>query len=79
MDRSHLSAVEREQLLDEIVTAYLKALEEGQTPDRREWLNRHPELAGELQVLVLGSLLIGGPAGGSQQRKQGQGEDALHG
>ena len=49
MERSHPSVVEREQLLDEIATAYLKALEQGLAPDRREWLGRHPELAAELE------------------------------
>jgi serine/threonine protein kinase/Flp pilus assembly protein TadD len=49
MDHSHLSTMEREQLLDEIATAYLKAVEQGQAPDRREWLGQYPELAGELR------------------------------
>src|SRR5262249_2860815 len=38
----------REQRLDEVVTAYLKAVEAGQTPNRPELLARHPELAVEL-------------------------------
>ena len=40
--------MDREQLLDEIVTAYLKAVEVGQLPDRAELLARHPDLADEL-------------------------------
>ena len=39
---------EREQLLDEVVTSYLRASGDGHTPDRREWLNRYPDLAAEL-------------------------------
>ncbi len=40
--------MDREQMLDEIVTAYLKAVEAGQNPDPAEWLARHPDLADEL-------------------------------
>jgi serine/threonine protein kinase len=40
--------MDREQLLDEVITAYLKAVEEGQRPDPDEWLARHPGLADEL-------------------------------
>jgi serine/threonine protein kinase/Tfp pilus assembly protein PilF len=39
---------EREQLLDEVVTAYLREVTAGQTPDRKELLARHPVLAAEL-------------------------------
>ena len=49
MEQSHCSGLEREQRLDEIVTAYLKAVEQGQGADRREWLERHPELATDLE------------------------------
>ena len=41
--------MDREQLLDEIVTAYLKAVEAGQQPDQAELLARHPDLADELR------------------------------
>ncbi len=41
-------APEREQLLDEVLTAYLQAIDAGQSPDRQEWLTRHPHLAAEL-------------------------------
>src|SRR5205085_2873928 len=34
--------------LDEVVTAYLKEIERGRTPDRQEWLARFPDLADEL-------------------------------
>src|SRR5581483_6471976 len=35
-------------LLDVIVTAYLKAVEGGEAPDRAVWLARHPALAADL-------------------------------
>src|SRR5579859_3382720 len=37
-------------LLDEVVTAYLKALEAGERPDPDEWVKRYPMLAGQLEV-----------------------------
>jgi serine/threonine protein kinase/tetratricopeptide (TPR) repeat protein len=40
----------REQLLDEVLFAYLRAAEGGRAPDRREWLARYPELAAELRA-----------------------------
>src|SRR5438552_8127696 len=40
--------LEREQRLDDVVAAYLKAVETGQAPDRQQWLASHPELAAEL-------------------------------
>src|SRR5438270_505940 len=42
--------VAREPPLDAVVTAYLEAVEAGQSPDRGHWLARFPELAGELEV-----------------------------
>ena len=39
---------EREQLLDEVVTNYLRAVGAGQTPDRGELLARYPDLAADL-------------------------------
>jgi serine/threonine protein kinase/WD40 repeat protein len=39
---------ERERLLDEVVTAYVKAVEAGHAPDRDELLARHPDLADDL-------------------------------
>jgi hypothetical protein len=39
---------EREQLLDEVVTNYLRAAGAGHTPDRQELLNCYPDLAAEL-------------------------------
>src|SRR6266478_2634695 len=43
---------ERERRLDELVTAYLKAVEAGNKPNRQEWLARHPDLAGELAAFI---------------------------
>jgi WD40 repeat protein len=39
---------DREQLLDEVVTAYLKEARAGRTPDPDAWLARYPELAPDL-------------------------------
>jgi tetratricopeptide (TPR) repeat protein/tRNA A-37 threonylcarbamoyl transferase component Bud32 len=39
---------DRERLLDEVVTAYLKAAEAGQAPDHHELLARHADLAPDL-------------------------------
>src|SRR5437764_14129232 len=44
---------EREQRLDEILTAYLKAIDAGQIPDRQELVSRHPDLAAELMEFFL--------------------------
>jgi serine/threonine-protein kinase len=41
--------LERDQHLDEVVVAYLEALEAGQTPDPAQWLARYPELQTELR------------------------------
>jgi tetratricopeptide (TPR) repeat protein/predicted Ser/Thr protein kinase len=43
-------AAEREERLQEILLAYLEAVEAGQQPDRRSLLERHPDLAAELSA-----------------------------
>ena len=45
--------MEREQLLDKVLTAYHKAIEAGQAPDPAGWLARYPDLAGELATAKL--------------------------
>ena len=40
-----LSAHDREERLDELVTAYLQAVASGSAPDRQEFLAQHPEMA----------------------------------
>jgi tetratricopeptide (TPR) repeat protein len=39
---------DRDRQLDELVVAYLEAVDAGQAPDRARWLERAPELAAEL-------------------------------
>src|SRR5436190_2001309 len=39
---------QREEQLDEVVVAYLEAVEAGETPEPSQWLYRYPELAAEL-------------------------------
>jgi WD40 repeat protein/tRNA A-37 threonylcarbamoyl transferase component Bud32 len=50
---------ERERLLDEVVTAYLKAIEAGETPNRDEILARHPELAVDLGAFFAAESQVG--------------------
>jgi hypothetical protein len=38
---------DRDRQVNEIITAYLEAVDAGQTPDRQEWLRRYPEFAAE--------------------------------
>src|SRR5215475_9502004 len=38
----------RERRLDDVIVAYLEAVEAGQRPDPQDWLRRHPDLADEL-------------------------------
>src|SRR5215467_8132598 len=48
MNTPHSEKSERELRLDELITAYLNAVEAGEKPNRDEWLARHPDLARDL-------------------------------
>src|SRR5215831_14359073 len=48
MTAPHSNSQTRETLLDEVIVAYLEAVEAGSDPDPKEWLSRYPELADEL-------------------------------
>jgi WD40 repeat protein/tRNA A-37 threonylcarbamoyl transferase component Bud32 len=55
---------EGERRLNDLIAAYLEAVEAGQAPDREEWLARHPDLAGELRAFFANHdrlARVGGP------------------
>ena len=39
----------REARLNDVIAGYLEAVEAGRTPDRNDWLTRHPDLADDLR------------------------------
>src|SRR5262249_13041242 len=43
-----MNVADREQQLDEIITAYLRAVESGEPTNSEEWLVRYPDLRDEL-------------------------------
>src|SRR5438132_12368347 len=43
-----LNSTAQEQRVNEVLAAYLQAVETGDRPDPQQWLARYPELAGEL-------------------------------
>src|SRR5438552_687458 len=45
-----LNSTAQEQRVNEVIAAYLKAVQAGAKPDRQQWLARHPELADELEA-----------------------------
>jgi serine/threonine protein kinase len=54
MNANHPPPVAADDLLDEVLAAYLKADEGGQAPDRSALLTRHPGLAGDLTRFFAG-------------------------
>ena len=45
MENQLLNSTARDQRVNEVLAAYLKAVEAGEKPDQQEWLARYPELA----------------------------------
>jgi hypothetical protein len=45
-------STDRDRQVNEIITAYLQAVDAGQTPDRQEWLRRYPEFVDVLFVFL---------------------------
>ena len=54
---------DRDRRLDEIVTAFLKAVEGGERPEPQAWLERYPDLAGELSAFFAGQRQVAALAG----------------
>jgi WD40 repeat protein/tRNA A-37 threonylcarbamoyl transferase component Bud32 len=45
-------STDRDRQVNEIITAYLQAVDAGQTPDHQEWLRRYPEFSAELEAFL---------------------------
>jgi hypothetical protein len=71
MDREYNAVQEREQRLDELVVAYVKALEAGRQPDRQALLAGHPDLAAELAQYFADQDALGSLAGARACPQQG--------
>jgi WD40 repeat protein len=54
MDLKTLDGTDRDECLAEAVTAYLRAVESGRTPDPCEWQSRYPAIAAELAEFFAG-------------------------
>src|SRR5688572_22152199 len=54
MAANRLNSATHEQRLADVIAGYLVATEEGQMPDRQELMNRHPDLASDLQEFFAG-------------------------
>ena len=52
MDQDSSGPGDRERQVNEIITAYLEAVDAGQRPDRQEWLRQYPEFAAELEAFL---------------------------
>lgn len=59
MDHPIANADERERRLDQAVTAWIKAAEDGAAPDPQAWLQRYPDLAPELESFFAADERIG--------------------
>ncbi len=55
--------MDREQKLDEIITAYLKAVEAGDAIVQAAWLKRYPDLADDLAEFFAGQRSVERVAG----------------
>ncbi len=63
MNRESTTCSERDRRLDEVVTAYLKAVEAGEHPEPKDWLERYPDLAQELSAFFAGQQQVAALAG----------------
>ena len=50
MSNEHTNPSDRDQRLNDLIAAYVEAVEAGQAPDRQHLLDQHPDLANELQA-----------------------------